>query len=176
MPFELTAKTAPGAELVTLADALADEIAPAAAEHDRNGSYPFESFAAVKRAGYFAAPIPEHLGGLGVLSAHDILVASTRLARGDASLALGVNMHMAYLQNVVRLWRAAAGSGNDRRESVLATSLRQIAADHVVFASAISEPGQDLTRPATRATRTPDGWLVSGRKVLSTMSPAAGVR
>ena len=175
MPFELTAKTAPGAGLVTLAEALADEIAPAAAEHDRNGSYPFESFAAVKRAGYFTAPIPEHLGGLGVLSTHDILVASTRLARGDASLALGVNMHMAYLQNVVRLWRAAASSGNDRRESALATSLRQIATDQVVFASAISEPGQDLTRPATKATRTTDGWTVAGHKVFSTMSPAADV-
>jgi alkylation response protein AidB-like acyl-CoA dehydrogenase len=175
MPFELTAKTPPGAELVTLAEALADEIAPAAAEHDRNSSYPFESFAAVKRTGYFTAPIPEHLGGLGVLSAHDILVASTRLARGDASLALGVNMHMAYLQNVVRLWRVAASSGNDRRETALAMSLRQIAADRVVFASAISEPGQDLTHPATRATRTPDGWIVSGHKVFSTMSPAADI-
>src|SRR5262245_5062927 len=175
VPFELTAKQAPGAELVTLADALADEIAPAAAEHDRNGSYPFESFAAVKRTGYFTAPIPEHLGGLGVMSAHDVLVASTRLARGDASLALGVNMHFAYLQNVVRRWHVAVVSSNQRRVSALEGSLRQIAADGVVFASAISEPRQDLTRPATTATRTADGWLVSGRKVFSTMSPAADV-
>ena len=44
--------------------------------------------------GYFAAPIPEVFGGLGVDSAHDLLVASSRLARGDASVAIGVNMHL----------------------------------------------------------------------------------
>jgi alkylation response protein AidB-like acyl-CoA dehydrogenase len=175
MPFELTARTAPGAELVALAEALADGIGARAAEHDRDGSYPFESFAAVKRSGYFMAPIPEHLGGLGVMSAHDVLVASTRLARGDASLTLGVNMHLAYLQNVVRRWHGAVVSGNERRATALADSLSQIAADGVVFASAVSETRQDLTRPATTAKRTADGWIVSGRKVFSTMSPAADV-
>ena len=175
MPFELTARTAPGARLVALAEALAVEIGAHAAEHDRNGSYPFDSFAAVKGSGYFTAPIPEQLGGLGVTSAHDVLVASSRLARGDASLTLGVNMHLAYLQNVVRRWHAAAVTGNERREAALADSLRQIAADGVVFASAVSEARQDLTRPATTATRTVDGWIVSGRKVFSTMSPAADV-
>src|SRR5262249_21397599 len=114
-------------------------------------------------------------GGLGVTSAHDVLVGSIRLARGDASLTLGVNMHFAYVQNVVRRWHAAVASGNQRREVALAAALRQIAEEGVVFTSAISEPQQDLTRPATTATRTNDGWIVSGRKVFSTMSPAADV-
>jgi L-evernosamine nitrososynthase len=175
MPFELTAKTEPGARLVALADALAGEIAPRAAAHDRDGSWPFRSFASVKQSGYFTAPIPEHLGGFGVLSAHDILVASTKLARGDASLTLGVNMHFAYLQNVVRRWRAAVAAHDQRRVPALEDSLRQIAADGVVFASAISEPRQDLTRPATTATRKADGWVVSGRKIFGTMSQAADV-
>jgi alkylation response protein AidB-like acyl-CoA dehydrogenase len=175
VPVELTARTAPGARLVALAETLAVEIGARAAEHDRDGSYPFESFAAVKRSGYFTAPIPEELGGLGVTSAHDVLVASTRLARGDASLTLGVNMHLVYVQNVARRWLAAMASGNARRATALADSLRQIAADGVVFASAVSEPRQDLTRPATTARRSAEGWTVSGRKVFSTMSPAADV-
>ncbi len=175
MPFELKARTAAGARLVALAEALAGEIAGRAAEHDRDGSYPFESFATVKRSGYFTAPIPEQLGGLGVTSAHDVLVAATRLARGDASLTLGVNMHFAYLQNVVRRWHAAVVTGDERRTTALADSLRRIAAEGTVFASAVSEARQDLTRPATTATRTEDGWIVSGRKVFSTMSPAADV-
>ena len=47
--------------------------------------------------------------------------------------------------------------------------------DGTVFASAGSELGQDLTRPATTATRTEDGWIVSGHKIFCTMSPAADV-
>jgi hypothetical protein len=58
--------------------------------------FPFDSFAcAVKRAAYFSAD-SGGLGGLGVTSVHDVLVASSRLARGDASLSLGVNMHLVF--------------------------------------------------------------------------------
>ena len=44
-----------------------------------------------------------------------------------------------------------------------------------MFAAAVSEPGgdQDLTRPATVATRAADGWVVDGRKSFVTMAPAA---
>ena len=82
MSRELTAGTEAGKELVALAEALAAEIAPRAAEHDRNRSFPFESFAVLKERGYFTAPIPQDLGGLGVASVHDVVVAASRLARG----------------------------------------------------------------------------------------------
>ena len=65
MPLELTANTQAGARLIALADTLADEIGPRAAIHDRDGSFPFDSLAAVKQSGYLSAPIPEQLGGLG---------------------------------------------------------------------------------------------------------------
>src|ERR671925_1403035 len=102
MSLELTARTDTGARLVALAETVANHIGPRAADHDRDGSFPFDSFAAVKQSGYFAAPIPEQLGGLGVTSVHDLLVASSRLARGDAALTLGVNMHLVYVLNIVR--------------------------------------------------------------------------
>jgi len=54
-----------------------------------------------------------------------------------------------------------------------ASSLEQIARDGVVLAAAISERGQDLTRPGTLATRTASGWRIDGRKMFCTMSPAA---
>jgi alkylation response protein AidB-like acyl-CoA dehydrogenase len=44
-----------------------------------------------------------------------------------------------------------------------------------VFASAGSEPRQDITRPTTTATRTETGWIVCGHKVFCTMAPAADV-
>jgi alkylation response protein AidB-like acyl-CoA dehydrogenase len=175
MPCDLKAKTAPGQRLVALADRLANEIGPRAAAHDRDGSFPFDSFAAVRESGYFVAPIPVEFGGLGVTSVHDVLVASTRLARGDAALTLGVNMHLAYVLNVVRRWQIAHASGDERRTRAFAETLEQIVGEGTVFAAASSELGQDLTRPATTATRAADGWVVSGRKVFCTMSPAADV-
>ena len=175
MPLELTARTEPGKRLVALAETLANEIGPRAAAHDRDASFPFDSFAAVKESGYFTAPIPEELGGLGVTSVHDVLVASSRLARGDAALTLGVNMHLAYLLNVVRRWQIATAAGDERRSGAFAGTLEQISRDGTVFAAAGSEIGQDLTRPTTAATRTETGWIVSGHKVFCTMSPAADV-
>jgi alkylation response protein AidB-like acyl-CoA dehydrogenase len=175
MPLELTARTEPGERLVALAEALANEIGPQAAAHDRDASFPFDSFATVKRSGYLGAPIPEELGGLGVTSVHDVLVASSRLARGDASLTLGVNMHLVYLLNVVCRYQIAVASGDERRSAAFAESLEQIARDGTVFSAAGSELGQDLTRPKTSATRTETGWIVSGHKVFCTGSPAADV-
>jgi alkylation response protein AidB-like acyl-CoA dehydrogenase len=175
MPFELKPTTESGLRLVALAEALADEIAPRAAAHDRAGTFPFESLALVKARGFLSGPIPVEHGGLGVTSVHDVLVASSRLARGDAALTLGINMHFAYVLNVVRRWQIADAAGDGRRAAAFASTLTELAHEGVVLAAAGSEPSQDLTRPATTATRTPDGWIVSGRKVFSTMSPAADV-
>jgi alkylation response protein AidB-like acyl-CoA dehydrogenase len=173
--FELTAKTEAGARLVQIAEALAEDFASRAALHDREASFPHAAIDALKRAGYFTAPIPVECGGLGVMSVHDVVVASSRLARGDASIAIGVNMHLVLLLNIVRRWQAAAAAGDRRRATAFGASMNAIARDGVVMASAISELGQDLTRPRTTATRTPSGWRIDGRKAFCTMSRAATV-
>ena len=173
MPIELTAHTEAGVRLVAIAEDLADKLAARAAEHDRDGTYPHEAIDALKAAGYFAAPVPAELGGLGVSSAHDLVVASSRLARGDASVTIGVNMHLVAVLNMERRRQVAVAAGADRRARGYGQGLARIARDGVVLAAAISEPGQDLTRPGTVATRTESGWRVDGRKMFCTMSPAA---
>jgi alkylation response protein AidB-like acyl-CoA dehydrogenase len=173
MPIELTAHTDAGERLVAIADELSEELAACAAEHDRDGTYPFEAIDALKATGYFAAPVPVELGGLGVSSAHDLVVASSRLARGDASVAIGVNMHLVAVHNMERRRQVAVAAGAERRARGFAASLERIARDGVVLAAAISERGQDLTRPGTIATRTESGWRIDGRKTFCTMSPAA---
>jgi alkylation response protein AidB-like acyl-CoA dehydrogenase len=173
--IELTAKTKSGARLVRIAETLGEDFASQAALHDREASLPHAAIDTLKRAGYFTAPIPVECGGLGVMSVHDVVVASSRLARGDASIAIGVNMHLVLLLNIVRRWQAAAAAGDRRRSTAFAASMNAIARDGVVMASAVSELGQDLTRPRTTATRTPSGWRIDGRKAFCTMSPAATV-
>ena len=173
MPIELTARTEAGTRLVAIAEELSPRLAARAAEHDRDGSYPFEAIDALKAAGYFAAPVPVELGGLGVSSAHDLVVASSRLARADASVAIGVNMHLVAVLNMERRRQVAVAAGAERRARGFASSLEQIARDGVVLAAAGSERGQDLTRPGTVAIRTNSGWRIDGHKIFCTMSPAA---
>jgi alkylation response protein AidB-like acyl-CoA dehydrogenase len=173
VPIELTAHTEAGARLVAIAEELAGRFAARAADHDRDGTFPFEAIDALKRAGYFAAPVPVELGGLGVSSAHDLVVASSRLARGDASVAIGVNMHLVAVLNMERRRQVAVAAGAERRAGAFAASLERIRRNGVVLAAAISERGQDLTRPGTLATRTESGWRIDGHKLFCTMSPAA---
>jgi L-evernosamine nitrososynthase len=171
--MELRAHTATGADLVALAERLADDLSSRAAVHDRDGTYPHDSIRSLRDAGYLVAPVPADLGGLGVSSVHDLVVASGRLARGDASVAIGVNMHLIAVHALARRMRIALAAGNARRAEAFAESLRTVVRDRSVIAAAQSEAGQDLTRPATRAERTADGWRIDGHKVFCTMSPAA---
>src|SRR5919202_352936 len=103
------------------------ELAERAADHDRDSSYPFEAIASLRAAGYFAAPVPVELGGLGVASAHDLVVASSRLARGDASVTIGVNMHLVAVLNMERRRQVAAAAGQERRARGFASPIEQIA-------------------------------------------------
>jgi alkylation response protein AidB-like acyl-CoA dehydrogenase len=173
--IELQPKTPAGARLVDCAEALACQLARTAAEHDMRGTYPLENAGLLKEAGYFTAPIPAQFGGRGVESVYDILVGSSRLARGDASTTLGLNMHLLVVMSMVQRWRIARHRGDERRAAAFARSLQRIVDDDVIIAAAISEPNQDLTRPAARATHDADGWLLNGRKIFCTMSPAATV-
>jgi alkylation response protein AidB-like acyl-CoA dehydrogenase len=171
--MELRAHTATGADLVALAERLAEDLGGRAAAHDRDGTYPHDSIRALRDAGYLVAPVPTHLGGLGVSSVHDLVVASGRLARGDASVAIGVNMHLIAVMALARRLSVALAAGKTRRAGAFAESLRTIVRERSVIAAAQSETSQDLTRPATRAERTAGGWRIDGHKVFCTMSPAA---
>ena len=173
MIFELTPATEPGRRLDALATRLAAQLAERAADHDREAGFPFAGAEALRESGFYAAPVPEPLGGMGVESVHDLVVASTRLAQGDPSLTIGVNMHLATVANVARHWRRMEAAGEARHAAAVAAALTAIARDRVVIATAISEPGQDLTRPSATARRSNGGWRLDGRKIFATGSPVA---
>ena len=171
--FELTPTTEPGRRLGALADRLAARLAEHAPGHDRVAGFPYAGAEALRDAGFYAAPVPAPLGGMGVESVHDLVVASSRLAQGDPALTIGVNMHLATVANVARHWRRLEAAGEARHAEATAAALTAIARDRAVIATAISEPGQDLTRPSATARRTDDGWRLDGRKIFATGSPAA---
>jgi alkylation response protein AidB-like acyl-CoA dehydrogenase len=168
---QLTATTPAGAGMVAAASRFATEFAAGALDGDRDGTFAVEHLDKLRADGYLIAPIPTQFGGGGVHSIHDILVASSRLAAGDPATAIGVNMHLSIVVGIVRSWRVAAERWDERTVEAIAARLRRIVVDDVVFAAAASEPSpQDLTRPATTATRSVGGWVINGRKVFATMA------
>ena len=88
MNFELEPVLEAGRRFVELADEHAADFATRADEHDREGSFPFENFEAMRESGFLAATVPERFGGLGVDKLHDFGVGICRLSRGDGSTGI----------------------------------------------------------------------------------------
>lgn len=173
MENELTAITPEGRELVAMAEGFAAEFAPSAAEHDRTGEFPHRHLEALRASGFLYAPAPVEAGGMGVESVHDLMVASSRLARGDASITLGVNMHLLILQALVRQRRIAINRGDEARAAAVTGALAMLARGGAFVAAAVSEVDQDLLRPATSAAFDGAAWRLSGRKIICSGAPAA---
>jgi alkylation response protein AidB-like acyl-CoA dehydrogenase len=150
-------------EIVELAGRLADEFAERAAEHDRDGSFPFENYERMREEGYLGLTVPEELGGMGA-GLYELIIAQERLAAGDASTALAVNMHVSPIGQLASLWRS---SGDER----LADVLRRAADGSLVYASMSAEPGDPiLMSSTTTATPVDGGYRVTGKKIFGTES------
>ena len=159
-------KTERQAEFMALADELAEVAAAQADAHDRNNTFPFDTFAALRERGYLALTVPEEFGGRGVTPL-ELMLAQERLARGSGSVALGSTMHLSVVAGLAdgRAWPAP----------LLERFFREVARDGVLINSAASEP--ELGSPsrggmyATTAVRDEDGWRINGRKSWTTLSP-----
>ena len=127
MSPELSARTRPGGDLVALADGLADEFTTRTPAPER--------LRVARDHGFLAAPIPIELGGLGVDSVHDLVVAAGRLARGDASVAGAISTHVAVVHAIERRRQVALAAGDARRERAFAARLEAIARDGVLMAA-----------------------------------------
>ncbi len=166
MNFELEPLTEAGRRFVELADEHAADFATRADEHDREGSFPFENFEAMRESGFLAATVPERFGGLGVDKLHDFGVGICRLSRGDGSTGIAANMHLSAAWIVTRLSGDAAAAN---------PLLEQIGAGKLITAGVNSEAGTDLRHPLTEAVETDDGWKLNGRKIFGTVSPVANL-
>jgi alkylation response protein AidB-like acyl-CoA dehydrogenase len=150
-------------ELVELAGSLADRFAERAGEHDREGTFPFQNYEEMREAGYLGLTVPEELGGRGA-SLHELILAQERLAMGDGSTALAVNMHVSPIGQLASLWRSSGEEG-------LAEVLRRAADGRLVYASMSAEPGDPiLMTSSTVAERVEGGFRVSGKKIFGTES------
>jgi len=173
MEFGLDCVSPAGAHFVELADKHAAEFALTAGRHDRDNSFPFDNWAAMRRSGFLSAAVPKDLGGLGVTAVADLLAGINRLARGDAAVAIGAAMHTTAFWYVARLLGATARPGDASLVDRMRLLLRACARGRVIACVGISERGTSLGWPRTTATPDGDRYGIDGTKVFCTNSPAA---
>lgn len=143
------------------------------AENDRTGEFPIERLHALRDNRYLYSPFTLRAGGLAVPNYHDVVVAASRLAEADPSLAIGANMHLIAALGLKRVRDTAIAAGQEAKADAAESAMGEQVRAGQVFSAAVSEPDQDLTHPSTRAMPAEGGWVISGTKIFCTMSPGA---
>lgn len=128
-----------------------EEIAAQAAEADRDGRFPLESVAALRRAGLLGLGVSQRFGGPGG-SPRTIVDAIQQVAAACGSTGMVYTMHVVAAQTL----QACAPE-----EGPLADALRQIAAGDHLTTIAFSEPGTRSHFWAQLSTATRDGDVVA---------------
>ncbi len=148
---------------VGLAAELGAQFAARATEHDRDNSFVEDNFRALRDSRYTALAVPTELGGLGA-TLRQVCYAQATLARGCASTALAINMHVFLtLANTYR-WINGAAAAEEL--------LRRVATDGLLL---MSSGAADGLWPTTTATREDGGYRVVGRKPFCSEAPIADV-
>jgi alkylation response protein AidB-like acyl-CoA dehydrogenase len=171
---ELRAITEPGKRFVALAEEHAADFATRASTYDVEGSFPHENIKALQSSGFMAAAVPEEFGGMGVSAHLDFLTAQSRLARGCASTAIASNMHIVSTRVMATIWKQR----DSQPEGMVAATegfLRAVGAGQLVTCVPGTEAGTDISSPMSELTPEGDGYILNGRKMFATLSPAAQI-
>ncbi len=160
MPVDRELPTPEAADLIALTRELADgELAPRAAQYEREERFPREMFALLGEAGLLGLPYGENVGGGG--QPYEVyLQVVEELAARWASVALGVSVHTLACFPI-----AFHGSDTQRKEL-----LPEMVGGRLLGAYSLSEAhaGSDVASMRASATATDDGWVARGEKAWVT--------
>ncbi|VXB10983.1 acyl-CoA dehydrogenase family protein [Aeromicrobium sp. 9AM] len=145
--------------LKTVRQFVEKEIIPVATELEHKDEYPTDIVEGLKELGIFGIMIPEEYGGLGESLLTYALVVE-EIARGWMSVSGVINTHfiLAYL---------IRQHGTDEQKQKY---LPKMATGEVRGAFSMSEPalGSDVAAIKTKATKTDDGYEITGQKMWLT--------
>ena len=173
----MTSATERTRRLLDMTARLADDFATRADEHDRENTFPFENFEALKEANYISLPIAEELGGLGG-TLLDLCLCQERLAQGDASTALAINMHLfaigSLMENLAAAERDPSMAAITAQTKMMTAMLVQ---GKLIIGGGFTEAeiGGNWGFPTTTAERSAHdgvpGFVLNGRKTFTSLSP-----
>ena len=149
----------------SVAQFASEQIAPLAAQIDRDNQFPRHLWPKLGDLGLLGITVEESLGGAGLgYLAH--VVALEEISRASAAVGLSYGAHSNLCVNQLRRW------GTDAQKQRYLPKL--LSGEHV-GALAMSEPGagSDVVSMRTRAERRGDGYVLNGSKMWITNGPIA---
>src|ERR1043165_9671960 len=152
-------------------------LAPRAAKHDREATFPIENFRDMHPEGLLGICVPKEHGGSGA-SFRTYCLAAAELGRYCGATALSWNMHVCST-----LWTGALAddlemSATERAAHNAARGLhyKRIVGDGAIYSQPFSEGGAAAAGAAafgTEAKPVEGGFIVSGKKIFASLSGAA---
>lgn len=170
--------TAQQRDLIELAQVLGREkLAPRAALHDREASFPFDNYEDLRAAGLLKICVPKAYGGLGADFATYVMVAA-ELGRHCGATALSFNMHVSSCMWAGFIADALEMSAEQRadHEEHRRLHFANIVEGGKVYSQPFSEGGAAAAGKApwgTLAHRVDGGYVVNGKKIFASLAGAA---
>jgi alkylation response protein AidB-like acyl-CoA dehydrogenase len=160
VPVDRELPSQEAADLIALTRELADaELAPRAAQYEREERFPREVFATLGEAGLLGLPFAEEVGGGGQPYAVYLQVLEELAARW-ATVALGISVHTLATSPV-----AQYGTEQQKRDL-----LPEMVGGSLLGAYSLSEAhaGSDVASMRASAQPSDDGWVARGEKAWVT--------
>ncbi|MFE3191998.1 acyl-CoA dehydrogenase family protein [Nocardia sp. NPDC059240] len=147
---------------LTVRDFANQVVAPVAAKHDAEHSFPYEVVAGMADMGLFGLPFPEEFGGMGG-DYFALCLALEELGKVDQSVAITLEAGVSL--GAMPIYRF----GNDKQK---AEWLPLLASGRALGAFGLTEPGAGSDAGGTRTTAVQDGdsWIINGSKQFITNS------
>ncbi|WP_144547121.1 acyl-CoA dehydrogenase family protein [Bacillus sp. X1(2014)] len=152
-------------ERIELMSNLSKQFLLRAHQIDIEGSFPYANISDLKDTGYTTLTVPSRYGGKEI-ALYELIRLQETIAEGDGATALSIGWHMGIMMNLneKKTWK----------EPVFKYLCEQVINGSLIN-SAQSEPKTGSPtrggRPETSAEKCQNGWIITGRKTFTTMSP-----
>ncbi|MFQ6100977.1 MAG: acyl-CoA dehydrogenase family protein [Anaerolineae bacterium] len=148
-------------------EVIESEVAPIAAEIDREGRVPFETLRKLGEIGLLGVCFPQEYGGMGA-GEMGYAILLEELGRVCASTAACVGAHIGIAAMVIHL------DGTPEQKEKYLTPLAR-GEKYGAFLLTESDAGSDAAAIRTRAVRDGDHWVINGTKTFNTNGSFAGI-